>query len=118
MNRVPRFLTITDSAPLPPMGGEEAPSTVAVGGLLGFLLAEVRQPRLPDPFVLFNRRVLHPLLIRRRMLKEARALGLEPRFARVLAARFEKVWRSGETHELSRAEQTARIVALLQRPEG
>lgn len=119
MNRIPSFLTITQPAPPPPMGGEEAPSTVAVGGLLGILTRELRPAHLPDPFIIFNRRVLHPWLIRRRMLKEARALGLERRFARVLAERFERIWRSGETHALPRDEQIARIVALLQqaRPE-
>lgn len=114
MNRIPSFLTITQPAPPPPMGGEDAPSTVALGGLLGILTREIQPARLPDPFVVFNRRVLLPWLTRRRLLKEARALGLEPRFARVIAERFERIWRSGETHALSRDEQIVRIVALLQ----
>ena len=37
---------------------------------------------------------------------------------RVLAERFEAIWRSGQTHELARDEQTRRIVELLQRPAG
>ncbi len=117
MIRVPRFLTISEAAPPPPMGGEQERSTVALGGLLGLLSAELRLSHLPDPFVAFNRRVLHPWLTRRRLVKEARALGIEPRFARVLAARFEVIWRSGVAHELPRADQAARIVALLQQPE-
>lgn len=119
MNRLPKFLQLSEEPAPPPMGGEQAPSTLALGGLLGLLTRDVRAlapARLPDPLVLFNRRVLHPWLIRRRMLKEAKALGLEPRFARVLAERFEHIWRSGQTHDLPRTEQTARIVELLRSP--
>lgn len=119
MNRVPRFLQLFEAAAPPPMGGEQAPSTVLMsGGLFGLLARDVRtfSPRLPNPLVLLNRRLLHPWLVRRRLLKDAKALGLEPRFARVLAERFERIWRSGQAHELSRSEQTARIVELLRQP--
>lgn len=118
MNRIPKFLQLTQPAPPPPMGGEDATPTIVAGGLLGWLTRDVRPLHLPDPFVAFNRRVLHPFFIRRRMMQEARALGLEPRFARVLAERFEAIWRAGQTHELGRDEQTRRIVELLQRPGG
>lgn len=118
MNRIPKYLRIIEEPPPPPMGGEDAPSTVAVGGLLGVLSRDLRSfapGRVPSPWVALNRRVVHPFFIRRRMLREARALGLDGRFARVLADRFTTIWRSGVTHDLPRDQQTTRIVELLQR---
>jgi hypothetical protein len=114
MNRIPKFADAFEPTAEKSGGGEDHWTTRLLWrGIRGWPINI--GPTLSDlnPMGWVNRRVISPWYRRRRLVAEAKKLGIDAKFAKRFADRFLAIWSSGETAHLARAEQTQKIAELL-----
>lgn len=97
-NRIPRF------SPPPPDPHEDD---------LERLLLALRGPGLLEIITTLNAQLIHPFVTRRRMIGDARALGLSSGLAKRLLVLFRRAWGAPPLVSLTYAEQIERVALLL-----